>query len=31
MILHEVSTTEKVPFSYRVAGLGSAFSPVLST
>ena len=25
MILHEVLTTEKVPFSYRVAGLGSRF------
>jgi uncharacterized RDD family membrane protein YckC len=25
MILHEVITTEKVPFSYRVAGLGSRF------
>jgi uncharacterized RDD family membrane protein YckC len=25
MILHEVVTTEKVPFSYRVAGLGSRF------
>ena len=23
MILHEVLTTERVPFSYRVAGLGS--------
>ncbi|HWG41217.1 MAG TPA: RDD family protein [Gemmataceae bacterium] len=25
MILHEVLTTEKVPFTYRVAGLGSRF------
>jgi uncharacterized RDD family membrane protein YckC len=25
MILHEVITTEKVPFSYRVAGIGSRF------
>ena len=25
MLLHEVMTTEKVPFSYRVAGLGSRF------
>ena len=25
MILHQVLTTEKVPFSYRVAGLGSRF------
>lgn len=25
MILHEVLTTEKVPFSYRVAGLGARF------
>src|ERR1700740_2696966 len=25
MIYHEVLTTEKVPFSYRVAGLGSRF------
>lgn len=25
MILHEVITTEKVPFTYRVAGLGSRF------
>jgi uncharacterized RDD family membrane protein YckC len=25
MILHEVLTTEKVPFNYRVAGLGSRF------
>ena len=26
MIRHEVLTTEKVPFSYRVAGLGSRFA-----
>ena len=25
MILHEVITAEKVPFTYRVAGLGSRF------
>ncbi len=25
MIRHEVLTTEKVPFNYRVAGLGSRF------
>ena len=25
MILHEVLTTEKVPFTYRVAGLGARF------
>src|SRR5437588_6916310 len=25
MLLHEVITTEKVPFSYRVAGIGSRF------
>src|SRR5262249_55810189 len=25
MVLHEVITTEKVPFSYRVAGIGSRF------
>ena len=25
MILHQVLTTEKVPFTYRVAGLGSRY------
>ena len=29
MILHEVVTTEKVPFTYRVAGMGSRFLAAL--